>query len=730
MNFRQLPACIVGLILVICVASCSSSNPFDQGSQGDQPALKLAALEDIEDTTKPTEVDSETWDSITTEFCRVVSARGTVDAPQAGTRVDDLLLEVTKDGTPTFTWTYKNAGDYNLDGIVNASDITPVGVYWDAAEGDENWPQAMVADGNGNGRIELGDITPVGQNYKVHVDGYVLERRSVASNQSWFGFEAVPLEAGVQPVDGGLPVFTFTPEYDLQDCYFRVTASDGYHPSRNYSSSDQVTLLRNVWNSNGQSGRQNYTSPFIGPDNPEIIWSLDLPVDLDPATAVPVIGPAGDVVLNGPYTVYCFSAAGEFRWLYPTKGAPTLGPVNITPGGYTCILTDLELVTVAPCGSVCGKVDIPFTYSPVAPVMAPGQILIGCSSGDETSATEFTAINLEGEVLWTVQPLAGENVTRLAAGDELVYFSGPRGVYSYDLEGNPVWDFPLNREPHDYQLDVEMTVADNDFLMFAYISRHWGERPYWQVLRRATPDGVDGMTTTWESETNHPLSALSQSPTNQLLVAFHGNSISKWNFYALALHGLSAPDHYLDPTGPARYLPVTSDKLSNHYVPYTFEPHDRPGETACTLRSIDFTGKHRWALYFPDADWFCSPIAIGPEGNLYAVTNNGQLHAVAEGMPTIPAAPTGLAASDGTYSNQVELTWDEVPGADGYYAYRQSEGDTPGYTPPAKLLGYTTGTHIPDATVTDATVHEYWVVSANAAGESGRSNIDTGYMAE
>ncbi|OPX22754.1 MAG: hypothetical protein B1H03_03515 [Planctomycetales bacterium 4484_113] len=55
-----------------------------------------------------------------------------------GNRVDDLELIDNGDGTYTLTWSYKNVGDYNQDGIVNVMDLTPLAVHLGEPEGDPN----------------------------------------------------------------------------------------------------------------------------------------------------------------------------------------------------------------------------------------------------------------------------------------------------------------------------------------------------------------------------------------------------------------------------------------------------------------------------------------------------------------------------------------------------------------------------------------------------------------
>lgn len=110
-----------------------------------------------------------------------------------------------------FSWTERSAGDYNQDGLVGVSDLTPLGVYFErwvqyddpalhagieswptgdplddggvnpgdppaAGSGAENWRLARV-DGNRDGLITVSDITPIAQNWQHWLDGYRVYRR-------------------------------------------------------------------------------------------------------------------------------------------------------------------------------------------------------------------------------------------------------------------------------------------------------------------------------------------------------------------------------------------------------------------------------------------------------------------------------------------------------------------------------------------------------------------------
>jgi hypothetical protein len=80
-----------------------------------------------------------------------------------------------------------------------------------------------------------------------------------------------------------------------------------------------------------------------------------------------------------------------------------------------------------------------------------------------------------------------------------------------------------------------------------------------------------------------------------------------------------------------------------------------------------------------------------------------------------PAAPTGVAATDGTVCAAVRVTWNAVAGATGYEVYRDGT-----------KVGETAGTSYNDVPG-DSAIHTYKVKAKNSCGTSGYSNSDAGF---
>jgi hypothetical protein len=88
--------------------------------------------------------------------------------------------------------------------------------------------------------------------------------------------------------------------------------------------------------------------------------------------------------------------------------------------------------------------------------------------------------------------------------------------------------------------------------------------------------------------------------------------------------------------------------------------------------------------------------------------------------------PTGVSASDGTYTDHVKISWNSVTGASHYQVYRAtSSGGTK-----TLIIDWANSTHNYDYSVTPGTTYYYWVKAAGdwtGAYASDYSDYDTGY---
>jgi hypothetical protein len=86
--------------------------------------------------------------------------------------------------------------------------------------------------------------------------------------------------------------------------------------------------------------------------------------------------------------------------------------------------------------------------------------------------------------------------------------------------------------------------------------------------------------------------------------------------------------------------------------------------------------------------------------------------------------PTNVQASDGTYGNRVQISWDPVSAATYYEVYRNTD---PWVSGPSNLIASPTGTSYSDTSAVDLTNYYYWVVACSSSICSGLSDFDTGF---
>jgi len=86
------------------------------------------------------------------------------------------------------------------------------------------------------------------------------------------------------------------------------------------------------------------------------------------------------------------------------------------------------------------------------------------------------------------------------------------------------------------------------------------------------------------------------------------------------------------------------------------------------------------------------------------------------------AAPRNLAASDGTYTNKVAVTWDAASGATGYRIFRHTSNNSASAT----QIGTAVSTTYDDTAAVAGTTYYYWVKAVNAEGSFSAS--DSGFV--
>jgi len=128
-----------------------------------------------------------------------------------------------------------------------------------------------------------------------------------------------------------------------------------------------------------------------------------------------------------------------------------------------------------------------------------------------------------------------------------------------------------------------------------------------------------------------------------------------------------------------------------------------------------------------NATFTIASVASGDAGNYRCIVSN-LINAVTSVVATLtvniaPPAPTGMTASEGTYTDKVAVSWSASIGADGYTIWRNTSDDSG----VATSIGSVSGTAFDDTGTAPNATNYYWVKATNTVGSSGFSSSAAGW---
>lgn len=227
---------LLGVFLAVFALAFSACGGGRKPASAPMPSLTPQAVVSINDAlaeldalAPPAGVDLAVFGQLKGALRAALIARGTDKVackPPTGdiNIVPDLTFIDNLDGTMNLSWHYYCVGDYNQDGSVGVSDITPLAMYYGQTheEGERN-SLAAVVDGSGDLTVNIADVTPIAMNYGVQFAGYLVE---VSDMQGGVYVQAsdLPMSFGTGKDIGRISfVYTFTP---TPEAWYRVTPYD------------------------------------------------------------------------------------------------------------------------------------------------------------------------------------------------------------------------------------------------------------------------------------------------------------------------------------------------------------------------------------------------------------------------------------------------------------------------------------------------------------------------
>jgi PKD repeat protein len=212
----------------LALTAWNSSVPPNQANLAEPRETTLdSALAEIENLQPPDGVSTSIFAELKSALASALRSNGVskyVSKPPTGqqNRVTDLTPIDDGAGGYLLMWHYHNLGDYNQNGSVGVSDITPLAIYFNQNAPDPNSVQGVV-DGDGSGDIRVADVTPIAMNFSSECAGYLVQSAPTADGPWTSPGEFVPFAAGF---GAGRPVFQF-PLPTAAGGYARVVPVDG-----------------------------------------------------------------------------------------------------------------------------------------------------------------------------------------------------------------------------------------------------------------------------------------------------------------------------------------------------------------------------------------------------------------------------------------------------------------------------------------------------------------------
>jgi hypothetical protein len=414
-------------VMVLCVPGCAARQaPGLPSAMAPQPASASPVSATPGAPTAgaaPAGVDAKLWRQLSAELARVIAQAGTARRTSAvptgkASAVPDFAVRY--DNTQyIYTWSYRQQGDYDLNGIVNAADLVQVAIHFGQTSLAPDWIKSQLADGNGDGAIGIGDVAAIGMNFGGRIDGYELQRRPNTSSDPWTMLSD-PGFIHVAPQNGQYPQYSVTGPDEAVGPLYRAVPYVLNGANRIYGVSSNIYDSMMIWPSNCWTTAR-------GNSNRDGMLLADGPASAAHVTAVPLgaasyytmfnepvsdftgtvyLGTTPNVGLGaaGPGWFYGITPEGKVRWHFQTS-AGICGTASISRQLHI-VVGDLNgmLYSFAPDGKLYWQRMLTATAAVCAPLLAEdGTIYIVAHQvvGSGILSSALYSLSADGALNWS-----------------------------------------------------------------------------------------------------------------------------------------------------------------------------------------------------------------------------------------------------------------------------------------------------------------------------------------
>jgi len=606
-----------------------------------EPGKEIAlaqAIADIKGYALPAEIDASLQDQLKAELIRVLSARGDsklISTPPDGepNRIMDLRLSSEAGGDLTLAWSYISLGDYDQNGEVNISDLTPLGVNF-GLTGTFAYSTALsVIDGDDNGEMNIADVTPIGQHLRNSVVRYMVYASAdmadypVAADApngegaTLLGTVAFTSAAGVPAVDR--LSFTYTVAVPVAGDYYWVRPSDG--TSEGAPSSMISAVGRGDWWMFGREPQQNARSLYSGPWGADLLWTYAAG---DEVRSSPAIRADGTVYVGcDDNNLHAINPDGTPAWTFLTEGDVSSSPAISRDGTVYVGSGDYNLYAINPDGTLRWQVTAEDAIYGSPSIGADGTVYVGSYDSN------LYAISPGGEVDWTFPtgdaisacPAIGPDGTIVVGSyDGMVYAVNPDGIERWRF---PTGDFVRSSAAIAPDGTVYVCSADDNFYAISAIGTELWRYSLGFIAAGSPAIGADG--TVYLSADDH-------------LHAFNPDGTHRWLLEQMGYKG----------TAPA----IGAD--GSIFVGV--------GDSFYAIHSY---GAQHW--FYETGDSLLSSAAIRSDGAVIVGSSDGNVYAFRGGTGTA-AAVNDVLPRDGIEGTQV--TFNAILGGTPPFAFEWDFG--------------------------------------------------------